>query len=78
MHNCTPSRSVRLRVGSAGYGRSFSQFKLCPSRVTLAQSSIDIEAMLDSLEIADDLQSMQEKLGGVFKVRMMPCHTSSR
>lgn len=40
------------------------------ARVTLAQSQMDLDEMLQSLEIADDLQSMQEKLGGVFQVRV--------
>eukprot|EP00892_Ulva_mutabilis_P012067 jgi/Ulvmu1/9232/UM005_0332.1 len=66
MLSFTASCSWASRCGQ-GRNRSAGRARRWPVRVTHAKSSIDIDAMLESLEIADDLQSMQEKLGGVIE-----------
>lgn len=49
--------------------RQFPRPRRSSARVPLARSQFDLDNILQSLEIADDLNSMQEKLGGVFQVR---------
>jgi hypothetical protein len=50
--------------------------KRCRERVALCKDrgGIDISAILSEPEIAEDLQSFQEKLGAQFDVRIYACH----